>query len=393
MIWSMEKNRDIILTSTIALKELSVTAKYCERLETLSGDKFNIFNILNIARKEEVLHSRLLCDLLNEAGSHGMGKIFLDLFTEKLKLQMASEPTRCIREMNIGVVNEDYSAGGKIDLLIETITGDPMIIIENKIDAIDQPKQLLRYKKYSADAHLLYLTLWGSKPSKDSSGDLEEGLDYKLVSYREDIIPWLEECRNAVKDKPRLNEILRQYIYVLKELTGLMNNNIMKEEVKKILEQHPEYIDALEQFQNSLNSIISDSHNKLKSALSIKYANKHISFNEEERILITFGEDADGFWIGYQLFQGENNISNSDRAVKLSSLLKLIIEERNSIFYSNDNFLGWFNPEPFEPRTKFLDHPKKMLLAFSNEDKMNALISSIYSQEEIITQNLIEKIN
>ena len=61
--------------------------------------------------------------------------------------------------------------------------GEYAIIIENKIYAIDQYHQLLRYNNYGKQRFpkgfkLIYLTLDGHEASKDSLGDNE--IDYHL---------------------------------------------------------------------------------------------------------------------------------------------------------------------------------------------------------------------
>jgi hypothetical protein len=62
------------------------------------------------------------------------------------------------------------------------------------------------------------LTLNGRKPSKNSTGG--EEFDVYCLSYREDIIEWLEKCLPYTKSEPAVREAINQYINLIKELTG-----------------------------------------------------------------------------------------------------------------------------------------------------------------------------
>ena len=48
------------------------------------GDKFNIFSILGIQRKEVETHSFLLYDLINPNGSHYQGDLYLRIFLKEI---------------------------------------------------------------------------------------------------------------------------------------------------------------------------------------------------------------------------------------------------------------------------------------------------------------------
>ena len=131
------------------------------------GENFNIFNVLGLSTSEVRLHSAFLAELLNPNGDHGLGYKFLEAFLSIIIQQVKPgfefdiKSAKVRKEFSIGPISEDYTEGGQIDLLIQD-KDNHTIVIENKINAGDQYKQLLRYHKYamrfSQKFVLLYLT-------------------------------------------------------------------------------------------------------------------------------------------------------------------------------------------------------------------------------------------
>jgi hypothetical protein len=213
-----------------------------EHVAKISGERFNIFKILEMSTKEVKLHSAFIAELLNPEGSHGQNDIFLKLFVKQLQTHhpdkfVFEESHASVKiEHPIGEKTED--SGGRIDILI-TNRKKQGIIIENKIYAADQDNQLIRYKEYSnrngySSIPLIYLTLEGKDAAENSKQDLKLDEDYVLISYKEDIIDWLTECRKEAATQPMLRETISQYINVVKYLTNqtiddAMNETIMNE--------------------------------------------------------------------------------------------------------------------------------------------------------------------
>ena len=190
------------------------------------GERFNIFETCRIAGDEVRLHSRLIAALLNPKGTHGLGGVFLNAFLRNVigdEFNFKVESTNVSTEQYIGPVT-DHS-GGIIDILVKDDNGS-LIIIENKIYAGDQENQLLRYYNYakenSNDFRLIYLTLDGHEPSKESLGKKDDTVYriYRTASYRDHILRWLEACVKETYDKPLIRETLKQYITVIKQLTN-----------------------------------------------------------------------------------------------------------------------------------------------------------------------------
>ncbi len=194
------------------------------------GECYNVFDVLGI-RNQELSHSSFLTELLNPDGSHGMQDAFLKAFIDTIarggsKPELDTAHAQVYTEYNIGETTD--TTGGRIDILITDRSGHA-IIIENKIWAADQPQQLQRYNKYASKTYssddylLLYLTLDGKEPTDQSKGALT---NYRCISYRNDIIGWLQQCAQLAFDKPRVRETINQYIDLLQQLT---NQNTMEQ--------------------------------------------------------------------------------------------------------------------------------------------------------------------
>lgn len=216
------------------------------------GENYNLFSILSIERYE-LKHSALIANLLDPKGSHGCGDAFLRAFFEIALKGTAypfesSTPPNSYTEHYIGPIAGD--TGGRIDILIQSSCYG--LIIENKIYAGDQDKQLTRYDNYGkeifgADGYLLvYLTLYGYDASKESTATKSaEEVGYLRLSYAEDILRWLEQCTRLAYDKPLVRESLNQYIRTIKQLTY---QDMNQENIEKIIDlavDHPEVVATL----------------------------------------------------------------------------------------------------------------------------------------------------
>lgn len=63
-------------------RTITYSAKKLYEEEWKRGEKFNIFNILNLSQDETKLHTPFIAELLNPKGSHGMKDAFLREFIE-----------------------------------------------------------------------------------------------------------------------------------------------------------------------------------------------------------------------------------------------------------------------------------------------------------------------
>jgi len=203
-------------------------------------DNFNIFSILLNPFDEVKLHSRFIFELLNPKGRHGYGTLFLEKFLEILEIEL----------MNLDGIRV-FNERKKIDILIEN--NNKAIVIENKVWAPDQDKQLMRYyDKMEAegkkDVWLIYLTPHGKRPSKESIGDLNKRIDIeknlKLISYEEDIKQWIGLCLQSTFRDSKLRETLIQYENLIDYLTGNTTNMEERKELIRLISEGKNIISA-----------------------------------------------------------------------------------------------------------------------------------------------------
>ena len=238
------------------------------------GENYNIFNDLGFMSDEVHLHSMFLANLLNPKGSHGQRGKFLEAFLKMLHKSFPAISADSL-ELDTAIASVDVekyigrqadSEGGRIDIYLTD--GKHSIIIENKIYAGDQHHQMLRYWNYGMSQKgddteksfvLIYLTLDGCSPSKESLGeDLKEN-DIVCLSYKSDIRGWLDRCVELASRTPLVRETINQYISTIDILT----NNVMEDnkELLDILckeENLDAVFDIIYSKENLINHIIND---------------------------------------------------------------------------------------------------------------------------------------
>ena len=214
------------------MNELKILLSKVERLHQKNfelnqreAQGFNIFSLLFKSGDEVNLHSKFIYELLNIHGSHHQGTLFLDLFLEELKIDISTK--------NLLVFKEKYN----IDILLQS--PEKAILIENKIYTQDHSLQLSRYiNKISNEGYkkenitLIYLTLFGHAPT-------EKEMENKVtvISYRKNIVHWLERSIKAVETIPILRETIKQYLNLIKELTYQSTQKGLIMDVKNFLLQ------------------------------------------------------------------------------------------------------------------------------------------------------------
>ena len=258
------------------------------------GENYNLFSILSIERYE-LKHSALIANLLDPKGSHGCGDAFLRAFFEIALKGTAYPFEECTlphsyTEYYTGPIAGD--TGGRIDILVTS--SDYGLIIENKIYAGDQDKQLTRYDNYGKETFgaggylLVYLTLYGYDASKESTATKSaEEVGYLRLSYAEDILRWLEQCARLADNKPLVRESLNQYIQTIKQLTYQDMNQENIQEIIDLAVDHPEVVATLSSKRDAIAQGIREKYifAKLKEYADQKgwlYDDSESSYNEEE---------------------------------------------------------------------------------------------------------------
>jgi hypothetical protein len=223
------------------LLSMAKTIRYYEEaLSRANGESFNLFDVLHVGHYEVRTHSPLLAELLNPKGSHGQGTVFLRHFLAGLKIQgFDTESARVLTEVSIGEL-------GRLDIEIAD-RSNRRVMIENKIYAGEQEDQLERYHIHDPNAHLLFLTLNGDFPTEWSTNKVYQTNQFKgifqTVSYKTDIVRWLEACRKEAATAPGVREAITQYIHLIQRLTQQNTSERMNHElIKAVLESKESFL-------------------------------------------------------------------------------------------------------------------------------------------------------
>lgn len=243
----MEKLQRLLDEVRLILKKAEVEKKEADR----RGENFNIFNVLGLTSDETRTHSAFIAELLDPNGSHGLGNQFLQSFVDTIDCLKSwnfdTKSAKVHKELSIRGKNEDCSEGGRIDIVVES--NGKAIIIENKIYAGDQEKQLVRYynygtKNYSNGIRLLYLTLNGDDASEYSHEKLVINEDYYAIAYNHEISDWLQRCIEFSARQPLVRETLIQYQNLINQLTMNNMDKNSQEELLKLMSD-PKNIDSI----------------------------------------------------------------------------------------------------------------------------------------------------
>ena len=227
----------------LLLQQVAIIDMKYQKIEKESRSSFNIFSILRSDSDEVGLHSSFIAELLDPRGTHKMGRHFQALFFEAIDGSGES-----CEKLPI-VQTEVAGTYGRIDILMRG--KNARLVLENKIYAPDQDKQLQRYydffrSNYPRDKlRILYLTLFGDPPSANSRGTVPE-IKIETISYRDHILQWLEACAKDCYQIPHLRESLIQYIFLVKKLTGQTISEEHKMELVNLLLQGDNLESALE---------------------------------------------------------------------------------------------------------------------------------------------------
>lgn len=260
----VETGKEIILKTIEILNDN-------EKVLNAQGGNFNIFSILDVERKEVSTHSAFIFELINPKGSHKQNNRYLKFFVEEV----------------LGIMNFDFSTAsvykekyagkyGRIDLFIES--QNYKIVIEVKIDADDQPKQLQKYFDYlikfkstKQQYVIYYLTLNRGEPTKLSYGDLKEK-DRKsihLISFENDILRWLLECTRQIKID-RVNQAILQYVDIVKKITNNVDEEmevVLKNLILNNIDNYKAALNIAETVKDARQQILDDFMRDIKYSL------------------------------------------------------------------------------------------------------------------------------
>ncbi len=343
-----------------------------EDFAEVTGGNYNVFKILGVTTSE-LSHSSIISNLLNKNGSHGQKDLFLKQFIvllnekyrnlvdvrlknnefkdDKINLTLKylsnfeTTISKSMVEYSLGTIDHAKAIGGFIDILVSA--HEKNIIIENKIYAIDQPIQLLRYKNYDSNAPVVYLTLFPKSPSGDSIGEkhsqetLKEGDDFINVSYSEDIIKWLKTCLKEIYDKPFLRETLTQYLNTINFLTNQSNNNEMSKDIATTIMSNSAYFKSFEEIIKTKDIVYDELIERFKCSMVTLLEEYDSGLN-----LNTFSLKKGVKYSGFTIQSADLNIKK----------LNIRVEEENEKFYIGFVRSSDTNKDDFqELRSIFID--------------------------------------
>ena len=295
------------------LDQVSERQDKFKKLEEITGESFNVFRILKLDSAEVGVHSAFIAELLNPKGTHGQNDLFLKLFTNRFKFKQTdfiTERARVEIEKYIGAISPDLTRGGRIDIVITDIRCN-QILIENKIYARDKENQLLRYYNYNKTANLFYLCLFGGDVSEFSCGNLSKE-HFRVISYEQDIVIWLTDCKKEVVDLPLLREGITQYINLIKYLTGHSSNQHMDKELAKLMASTADRFEAAYNITTTFGKVRKELIPQLKAIVE-QIANEldlQLTFN------FTFDSKQGGFYFrkpDWKVFYMAFEFDGSDR--------------------------------------------------------------------------------
>ena len=280
------------------------------------GDAFNVFRLCQVDHYENA-HTRIIAEFLNPRGTHGIGDVFLTLFLRQpviadyLKRQGFPKDDGFHGWDSLGsaiVVTEEAFPEGRCDIAIHWRGW--CIVIENKIYAGDQARQLERYAKAvrrtGEKPIVLYLTLDGHSAGTDSVGDVK----YKCISYRKEITDWIADCIGEIDDwnfggeQPdclHVRETLCQYQQLVKEISGTTEEREMTDQIASELVASTEAFRAACRISDTLQNARARIVQKIMEALRLELAERLVFkdwlLKDELASLLLNNERYTGFWI------------------------------------------------------------------------------------------------
>lgn len=271
---------DAIQADAERLLEISKRANDAREIARTNTASYNIFDVLNLNSDEVNCHCRFLHDLLSPRGNHGQGTLFLEEF---FRTVLKQEPGPWVAEAEISREKSFMTSDvtGRIDLLI-TCKQECCIVIEVKVFAPDQERQIARYHRFAEDwkkrngnhgsTGVYYLTLFGKEAPHFSTEGIKRADNkeiYEPISFSKHILDWLEKCRDLLstssqpEGNPQLVVMLDQYINLVHSLTANRKEDVLTMEVAKLISQSKDSYEAAVQIEDALNKARAEKLNEI----------------------------------------------------------------------------------------------------------------------------------
>ena len=221
-----------------------------EEIARRTGQRFNLFDLLDRATDEVKGHSAFIAELLSPLGSHGQGDLFLKVFLGRLA---SLAPAWQLGEADGGwtVRVEEAFDQSRADIVLYGATH--CIIIENKIYTSEHSGQLQRYYRWAKDtgrtAGVIFLPVEPDEPSQAARKEL--GDELLSTDYASLVLPWINDCIGLGARVPSVRESLIQYHRLVARLTQEPEDMNSLQEITDLLDK-PEKLDAAAQLAAAL---------------------------------------------------------------------------------------------------------------------------------------------
>ena len=223
--------------------ELFIIPQLIDTLDVLNNERkqrekeapgtLNLYDLNGLSHLEDY-HSNILAYLLDSNNDHRHPEFGRE-FVTYINNEYLSNSLPAYSMLSV-YREKKTDTGRRIDIFLETESF--CIIIENKIYAKDQKRQLIDYYSWAVQQYpnkqifLCYLTLDGSSPdeysiSKNKLEELDRHGKYVALSYSKDILAWLQRLKTEPGEKV-LSAALVQYVDLLQGLCSQREEDSME---------------------------------------------------------------------------------------------------------------------------------------------------------------------
>ena len=319
---------------------------------------FNAFTILGVNEKE-IMHARFIAMLLNPKGEHNCGDRFLKLFLEQLSKDTQFSVKSELNDFKVEC-EKRTDKGLWIDIALWNKT--QFIVIENKVWVSDQDNQLRDYYNFALmhskneveNVLMLYLTPYGSNPSKNSFlvGELPDGfkgLPKKKViciSYQKHILNWLVACMdsyNVCGYDLRVETSLQMYEELIRKVIN--RNEYMNSIYDHLIENNEEKLSYAIDIINALQrrNFMSDSNKVLFQNRILAVADDYDPYFDSSDNSIVLNYEGETLCSIY--FDGSEIYINDGAYNELTIDTMMIVDKRLQSLLTNnvEGMLDWIN--------------------------------------------------
>ena len=247
---------------------LAAIERDCADSDRVQSPRFNLFELIQVERNEKWTHSAFLSDLFNPRGCHGQRSLFLSYLLEWVKEKANMQLPDGLAETPWEVETEKWTSNGFIDICIESFDSDFIIVMENKVDAAEQPDQIYRYHQWASKRckHpvVIYLTLNGKEASTSREAP------YVRMSYRDDMSGLLASAQGEI-ESAAVREVVGQCVSIIRKLGGVHPMSDYDRRVVEYLaesENLPYALDVAERIEAVKEEVLRVFFSKLKDRLA-----------------------------------------------------------------------------------------------------------------------------